>query len=206
MGFLSSLAVAVFDPSQENTKRWKGAKGEAQAASGLSLFLPSEYKVLNDLLLPTPKGTTQIDHVVVSNYGIFVIESKNVSGAIYGSERDKNWTICLGPSKKPLYNPLRQNAAHIKALVAATGLPERLFHSLVFFWSDNCTFKTSMPENVRQMGLCDYITSKRRFLMPTEDVQKAIKLIENVRLPSTKANVDAHIANLRRRFQAPGAP
>jgi restriction system protein len=196
MGFFSSLAAAALDPSEENMNRFKGAKGEAQAASGLLLFLPSEYRVINDVLLPTRTGTAQIDHVVVSNYGIFVIESKNISGAIHGSADDISWTVCRGSSKFTIYNPLRQNAAHIMALAAALRMSEHLFHSLVFFWSGDCRFATPMPENVRQMGLCDYIKGKRRYLLPNADVQMAIQAIESVRLPTTKKNMDAHVANL----------
>ncbi|HZZ58376.1 MAG TPA: nuclease-related domain-containing protein, partial [Opitutaceae bacterium] len=135
----------------------------------------------------------------VSNFGIFVIESKNISGAIYGSPQDREWTVCLGCSKFRLYNPLRQNAAHIKALAAATLLPERYFHSLVFFWSDNCQFKTPMPENVRRAGLCSYIQGKRRYLLSNADVRNALLRIAAKRIPSTRENIDAHVANLRRR-------
>ncbi len=199
MGFFSSLADVLSDPSKENMNRLKGAKGEAQAASGMFLFLPLEYKVINDILLPIPDGTAQIDHVIVSNYGIFVVESKNISGSIYGSAEDKDWTVCRGKSKFPLHNPLWQNAGHVRALAAVTRLPENLFHSLIFFWSDDCRFKTPMPENVLQMGLCDYITSKRRYLLSDSDVRMAIRTIEATRLKTTKANMDAHVANLKRR-------
>jgi hypothetical protein len=154
--------------------------------------------VVNNLLLPMPQGTTQIDHVVVSNYGVFVIESKNISGTIYGSAEDKYWTVCRGPSKFRLYNPLRQNATHIRALAGATGLPVRFFHSLVFFWSDNCRFKTPIPSNVLQTGLCGYIKSHRRFLLSSEDVRMAIHAIEETKLATTRANAEAHIASLNK--------
>jgi len=203
MGFFSSLAAALSDPSKENMNRLKGAKGEAQAASGMFLFLPLEYKVINDILLPTPKGTAQIDHMIVSNYGIFVIESKNISGSIYGSADDKEWTVCRGKSKFQFFNPLWQNAGHIRALAGVTRLPEGLFHSLIFFWSDDCQFKTPMPENVLQMGLCDYITSKRRYLLSNSDVRMAIRTINATRLKTTKKNMDAHVASLKRRHAAP---
>jgi restriction system protein len=203
MGFFSSLAAAVLDPSPENTRRFRGAKGEAQAAAGLRLFLPSTYTVINDVLLPTPDGTTQIDHVVVSTTGIFVIESKAISGAIYGSAGDVNWTVCRGQSKYTIYNPLRQNACHIKALVAATDLPAVIFHSLVFFWSDDCQFQTPMPENVRQSDLCGYIRSKTRCLISEGGAQAAIRMIAAARISSTRASREEHSAHLRRRFQAP---
>jgi hypothetical protein len=201
MGFFSSLAAVLVRPSKENVNRWKGAVGEAQASSGMRSKLPSSYRILDDLLLATPNGTTQIDHVVVSNYGIFVIESKNIAGEIYGSAGDEHWTVCRGRAKFKLFNPLRQNQGHLVALARATGLSERLFHSLVFFWSDHCIFRTPMPENVRQMGLCAYIRSKRRYLMSNRDVETAVRLIQQRTVPSTRANVDAHVAKLKQRFQ-----
>jgi hypothetical protein len=201
MGFFSSLATAVFDQSKENLNRLKGAKGEAQGASGMFFKLPSRYKVINDLLLPTATGTTQIDHVVLSNFGIFVIESKHVAGVIYGAPNAQQWTVCRGPAKFPLFNPLLQNAGHIRALVAITGLPESVFHSLVFFWSDDCRFGTPMPDNVRQMGLCAYIRSKRGYLLPDSDLEVASEMIAATRLKSTRANLQAHIDRVQRRLR-----
>jgi len=194
------LVTAVLDPSKANKNRLRGSKGEAQAASGLLLFLSSDYKVFNDLLIPFREGTSQIDHVVVSNYGIFAIESKNISGDIYGTVVDQTWTVCKGGSRFTFYNPLRQNAGHIRALMSVTQLPESVFHSLVFFWSDACEFKTPMPENVRQMGLCEYIRSKRKYLLSNGDVKSAISTINAARLKSNRANLEAHVATLKQRF------
>jgi hypothetical protein len=68
MGFLQSILAAIFDPSNEIRNNLKGASGEAQGNLGLHLFLPAEYVVLSNVTLRTPGGTTQIDHVVVSQY------------------------------------------------------------------------------------------------------------------------------------------
>lgn len=65
-----------------NSARQKGKRGEMRVSAILSQ-LPDEYKVLNDLIFRTDKGTTQIDHLVVSKYGIFTIETKNYRGEIY---------------------------------------------------------------------------------------------------------------------------
>jgi hypothetical protein len=200
MGLISAWAAALISPTKESVSRYRGLKGEAQGATGLMLFLPSGYRVLNDLLIPFGDATSQIDHAVVSNYGIFVIESKNVSGSIYGKPDDSRWTACLGPKKFSFYNPIRQNATHIRALMEVTGLAEHYFHSVVFFWSDHCRFATPMPDNVRQMGLCSYIQSKRRFLLATEDVTRMVSKIESRRRPNSKENMAAHIEALKRRF------
>ena len=54
--------------------------------------LPNEYKVLNNIMVKDERGTHQIDHLVISKYGIFVIEMKNYFGTIYGSEYNHKWT------------------------------------------------------------------------------------------------------------------
>ena len=64
----------------------KGKVGEKVVAGKLDHLPKDQYKVLNNVTIPTPKGSSQIDHLVVSIYGIFVIETKNYNGWIYGGE------------------------------------------------------------------------------------------------------------------------
>jgi hypothetical protein len=63
----------------------KGFVGEAMGSLAAKLFLNSKvYRSLNNVTLKTDNGTTQIDHVIVSRFGIFVIEAKNYQGWIFG--------------------------------------------------------------------------------------------------------------------------
>ena len=71
-----------------------GKVGERKVSRKLN-WLSKEYITLNDIMIPTEYGTTQIDHVVVSPYGIFVIETKNYKGWILGDERADEWTQSL---------------------------------------------------------------------------------------------------------------
>ncbi|MEK5467996.1 nuclease-related domain-containing protein [Paenibacillus sp. FSL R7-0210] len=78
--------------------------------------LPKDCKSLSDLLLPNPKSRTgyaQIDHVVISPYCIFVIETKNYNGEIKGGRTDQQWSVS---NRYKMYNPLKQNYGHIKAI------------------------------------------------------------------------------------------
>ncbi|WP_091160433.1 nuclease-related domain-containing protein [Paenibacillus sp. 453mf] len=80
--------------------------------------LPQECRYISDLMLVNPKsrsGYSQIDHVVVSPYAIFVIETKNYNGEIKGKKGDREWSVS---NRYKLYNPLKQNYGHIKALQA----------------------------------------------------------------------------------------
>ena len=61
----------------------KGKLGERSVSKRLKRLDNNKYKVINDVILKTSRGTSQIDHLVVSNYGIFVIENKNFSGNIW---------------------------------------------------------------------------------------------------------------------------
>lgn len=99
---------------------WIGKMGEGFVRRKLRKLDPAHYRVLNDLLLPS-KGNlneTQIDHVVVSNYGIFCIETKAYKGWVFGNAKQKYWIVTYKHShhKERPYNPMYQNYAHVKAI------------------------------------------------------------------------------------------
>lgn len=139
----------------------KGWFGEKAAQFGMWMGLDARvYRRVHDLVLPCQGGTTQIDHVLVSVYGIFVIETKNMKGWIFGDERSPQWTQSIFGKKSRFQNPLRQNFRHVKALAEFLDLPDDVLRPVVFFIGD-CEFKTPMPPNVLSRGLCCYIQSFR---------------------------------------------
>jgi hypothetical protein len=96
--------------------RIKGGVGESRAARELNKLKGDEYEVLHDVLLSTRRGSGQIDHIVVSTHGIFVIETKNYGGWIFGHENSEYWTQTIYKKKTKFRNPIKQNWAHIYAL------------------------------------------------------------------------------------------
>ncbi|UTZ24703.1 nuclease-related domain-containing protein [Vibrio campbellii] len=136
------LIVSVFK------SRWlKGVFGEFLVNRLLSKLPESDYTLIKDVTLPTNDGTTQVDHIVVSRYGIFVVETKNMKGWIFGSARQKQWTQKIYRHSSKFQNPLHQNYKHIKALETLLGCSEEHLHSVIVFIGDS-TFKTEMPPNV----------------------------------------------------------
>lgn len=97
---------------------WTGKLGERFVSRKLHKLNPAYYRVLNDLMLPSQgnSSATQIDHVVISNYGIFCIETKAYKGWIFGDASQEFWTQVIYRHKERFYNPLRQNFAHVKAI------------------------------------------------------------------------------------------
>lgn len=117
-------------------------------AEGLSY---KDYFIFNNLTIPSDhNGSSQIDHLVVSKFGIFVIESKDYKGWIFGSKDQDNWTQSLpgGKNKFQFQNPIRQNWSHIMSLkLLLPSIPENAFQSIVVF-TDSCEFKTEQIDNV----------------------------------------------------------
>ena len=163
--------------------RVKGRFGEVLVSKAtLRRLDPGRYKVFDDLVLPRPdgRGTTQIDHVVASPFGIFVIETKNFAGWIFGDENARHWTQVIYGKKCRFQNPLHQNALHVRALAAATELPPSCFQNLVFF-AGEATLKTSLPPQVMTRGLLAYIRGHRDELLSPEELNRACETLARAR-------------------------
>ena len=180
----------------------KGKIGEFRVSRLLKKDLnPSVYRVLGDVTIPSINGTTQIDHVVVSPFGIFVIETKNFTGWIFGNARDANWTQTIYKNKSRFQNPIRQNYTHVKALETITGLEESVFHSMVIF-TGSAEFKTPVPDEV--CGLADLvqrINLKSRHVLSPAQVVEASHAIQKGRLQPGFMTDSSHINSLGERFE-----
>lgn len=99
-----------------------------------------EGKMLHNVYIPKPNGeTTEIDVLYITPKGIFVFESKNYSGWIFGKEQDKYWTVTYAKGKNTLYNPIKQNNAHITWLKTYLRSDIKMFSIIAF--SERCELK-----------------------------------------------------------------
>nr|WP_216611348.1 NERD domain-containing protein [Vibrio jasicida] len=171
------LIVSVFK------SRWlKGVFGEFLVNRLLSKLPESDYTLIKDVTLPTNDGTTQVDHIVVSRYGIFVVETKNMKGWIFGSVRQKQWTQKIYRHSSKFQNPLHQNYKHIKALETLLGCREERLHSVIVFIGDS-TFKTEMPPNVTYArGSIRYIQQFNDVVFSDNDYARLTESINQIKL------------------------
>lgn len=193
LGICAAVALYVRSPS------FKGRVGEARVARQLRSGLDTEeYKVFSDLMLTDGRGTTQIDHVVLSRYGIFVIETKNMTGWIFGSPSQASWTQVLYGHKTRFQNPLRQNYRHIKALQHVLGVDERHMTNLVVF-TGSARPKMAMPVNViwHARSLSSFITMKQDKLFSDEDVERFAARLSHDSHRATLASRRAHVRLLK---------
>jgi hypothetical protein len=105
-----------------NHPKVRGIIGEKRVLKQLERLPKEHYRLLNDLMLKAKIGTSQIDHIAISPHGIFVIETKNYKGWIYGDEDSEYWTQTIYRYKIKFRNPIKQNWGHIYTLKEA--LPE----------------------------------------------------------------------------------
>ena len=177
----------------------KGWSGEMQSTLAKKILLDSNvYEDINNVTIRISNGTTQIDHIIASRFGIFVVETKNMSGWIFGDENEAQWTQVLGAKKFKFQNPLRQNYKHVKALSEFLGIEEEKFFSVVMFWGE-AELKTPMPPNVMTNGYIAYIKSQLDVVFTGEELDEIVAAIKTGMLPKTSATRREHIASLQAR-------
>ncbi|MEK4229736.1 nuclease-related domain-containing protein [Solibacillus sp. FSL H8-0538] len=121
----------------------KGKYGEYLTSRIIEKHALKSHKQLVNVYVPkrNSEEMTELDLLYIDRTGIYVIESKNYSGWIYGNEAQQNWTQTMPNKKKfKFYNPIRQNATHIRAIQHFLGLPNEAIHSVIVF-SERCQLK-----------------------------------------------------------------
>ncbi|MEB0045595.1 MULTISPECIES: nuclease-related domain-containing protein [unclassified Pseudomonas] len=192
---LSLLLVALL-----KMPRVKGWLGEQWVKVWAHYYLDRQvYLRLHNVTLDTLDGTTQIDHVFLSPFGIFVLETKNMRGWIFGTENQAQWTQQLYKKRFKFQNPTRQNYKHVKALEAVLGIGPESLHSVIAFVGAS-TFKTEMPANVtRGIGFLRYIKSFQQAVFSEAQVIAMLHVLQADRRLPTLATEREHVQRLKQR-------
>jgi hypothetical protein len=189
-------------------RRNKGDIGESRISILNESGLDENHIGLDNILIPLPDGgTTQIDHIVVSPYGLYIIETKNMGGWIYGNEYDSQWTQVLYKQKYTFQNPLRQNYKHCQVIASALNLDNSLVHSVIVFIGDS-EIKTPLPANVCNGGTAylNYIKQPREARIPLPELPRLIAAIQKLRLENSAENCTRHIAYIEQIRIEPRCP
>lgn len=183
---------------------------ESMVVDKLSILNTKEYYIFNNLILETELGSSQVDHVVVSPYGIFVIETKDYSGWIFGDENSKVWTQTLPrihrqtlqnkAYKNTFQNPIRQNYSHIKALQEHLPFIDNSCFKTVIAFTRVSEFKTKMPEKVKYIDeIVDYIKTFNEKIVTKSAYFIAIGKLSQL-CQSTDISPEKHIENIRKKY------
>ncbi len=178
----------------KDTRKYYSAEG---AVSKIISSLPlNQYKIINDVIIEINNKTIQIDHIVVSVYGIFVIETKDYNGWITGGNNSSYWTQNIFGNKYDFYNPIKQNTSHIIALSKILNLKYNNFISIIVF-SNRATLRTKTNHNVINIKhleqlICSYYDP----LFSEEEISYIYEIIISYNINSNKVATQ-HISNVK---------
>ncbi len=162
-----------------------GKRGETEVFRALLQTHSAHKKIINDIVIKTADGKmSQIDHILINESGIFVIETKNYKGAIYGSDGGLHWYQYLNGKKFKFYNPVKQNAAHMKRLAKILGdiYP---YYSIIVFVKDN-TKKINIDNVINLSDLVRYIDAHQHKNLSREDIRLVYKRLQKMKKKNYK--------------------
>lgn len=198
---LVPLAAVLGYAIRSRRDYWYSNQGEALVRRVLVEHLPPEsWHLLNNVTLQLEGGTTQIDHVLVSRFGVFVIETKHYKGWIFGDEKSKQWAQVIFKRKHRFQNPLHQNYKHLRAVQALLDFlpPEQVIGVVVF--TGVAEFKSRQPAGVYSLGtLLPYLRGFEQVHLSENRMQFCVGRLEHKRMALTRETDIEHRANLEMR-------
>jgi hypothetical protein len=176
--------------------------GEALVRIVISEHLPrGSWHLLNNITLPLASGsTTQIDHILISRFGIFVIETKHYSGWIFGETGSREWTQVVYSQKNKFQNPLVQNNHHIKVVQDNLDFLDSWQVQGMVVFTGKAEFKTIKPSGVYSLQtMIDNLRSRDVEVLSENRMQFCIGRLEHLRLALTQETDVQHQKNLQSR-------
>jgi hypothetical protein len=166
----------------------------------IEYFRLPDYYLMNHITLRLKDGTTQVDHILISRFGVFVIETKDYQGWIFANAKHAKWTQVLFRCKFKFQNPIFQNLRHVRAVQELLDfLPPDIVKSVVVFAGD-AEFKTDMPQGVFDLsGFVNHIRGQTTEVMSLNRLQFCVGRLETARLAVTGKTDIEHIQDLARR-------
>ncbi len=179
----------------------RGWFGEKKTAFNMWLTLDAKvYRRIHNVIIPSKNGTTQIDHLIVSPYGLFIVETKNIKGWIFGSEKQPKWTQSLYRRNYSFQNPIRQTFRQKKILADHLDLGESFIHTVIYFVG-SCKFKTNLPSNVIRSGLGSYIKQHKDHILSPEEIDYIVNKLNALASDPTLTTKE-HVKSLRKRHSS----
>lgn len=178
------------------TSTGRGWLGELRVKLIIGKTVQGEKYVINDFTFLCDGKSAQIDHIVINKNAVYIIETKNYSGRIYGSNEQRYWTqvLAFGKVKNRIYSPVKQNAGHIYKLGRALG--ENVFlDSVVVFVQNNTQFirsDTVIPLKALKYRLAISSKIKPYTASQMQDIYQALLGVRN-----TDITLSEHIERIR---------
>lgn len=192
--FFSIIFLQFLFKNLSKNPNFKGFVGELFVNTVLFLKLKNDYHLLKNVTLRTKDGTTQIDHIIVSIYGIFVLETKNYNGWIFGDINKKEWIQQIFKKKSYFQNPFHQNYKHIKTISENFNIHESNIKTIIIFIGD-AEFKSPKVPDCLFFKVSDalkYVYSFEKPIFGDREIEFIIDLVKNNKLKNNYKNRIEH--------------
>ena len=177
---------------------FRSAFSELRVYLTLKLHLPKKtYHIIKNVRLPTETSSKIIDYIIVSRYGLFMIQTKNMKGWIYAGQNQKQWTHKLHKRTRLFPNPLHESFDHIISLEGCLNIDVNTIQSVIVF-DQNCEFKTTMPANAtKARGCVNYIKLFSKKIYNENQVQRLVADINRGHLTNNIRANREHVQHVR---------
>ena len=194
LSLLAGVAIGRFFFFRKNL-------GEALVANVISTQFKRPHVLLNNVTFQTDNETTQIDHLVVADTGIFVIETKHYTGWIFGHPNDSQWTQVIYGKKSKFQNPIRQNYGHVQEIKSLFTLPDDAFIPVVVFAGDAELKGDFGPTAVKLNNLIAFLSEERLVIFDERKMAYVVGRIEMKRMRRSLETDEYHLNSVRRRLR-----
>jgi Nuclease-related domain len=202
----AALALGTLIGRRRETLRYQHSpvfqnSGEALVSRVLGQeFRAPDYHLMNHVTIQMDDGTTQVDHILVSRFGVFVIETKQYKGWIFANPTHETWTQVLFRLRFRFQNPIFQNYRHVRAVRRLLDfLPPETIKSVIVFTGE-AEFRTGTPQEVFTIPrLVGYLRSQTAEVISLNQLLFCVGRLETARLAISRETDVEHVRSLQRR-------
>lgn len=190
-----AMAVLFFVYQLPRLREWNNRR---QTNSAMEFLLESsDYYLMKDVVLLTFEGLIQIDLIIVSRFGVFVVATYQYSGMIDGTDVGDTWTqISKDKERHEFQNPSYQNRKNTDTLKSLIDIDKNKIFPVVVFDAISAFKHTMMARTTRGGDFLHYIRSKQELLLTTKEIKNIVETIGAKRkkqgLVSGLKNIDTH--------------
>lgn len=151
--------------------------------------------LINDVILKDETGkTSQIDHILINQNGVYIIETKNYKGTIYGDEWDFNWIQELNNGDQyEFYSPVRQNQTHINMVKKALQMQVPVYSIIIFVRGNIDNVNSNKVYKLK--AFTENIKYNEKIRISVETVEEVYTILQDYK-DNPRATMREHIDNI----------
>lgn len=165
--------------NEEQERRLAGKRGEKVVTAEIKRVKRKDDYLFTNVKISF-KGRTECDNIIINNFGVFIIETKNYSGSLSGNENDDKWVERKHFEEKRVKNPIKQVRRQIDILskyLKHNGL-RAWIDGYVIFIHDNSPMNSKYIISLDDIDRVIHTQGKNK--LTNEQVEKISEIIKSL--------------------------